>query len=182
MNKKTILSLFTIVGLGYSDTLPTISVSDKSTDPSAISSQNISQKDIELMSHGNGDIGSVLKLNPNIQVEDKFNDKDTISDIKPSKIRINGAKFYQNSLLLDGISNDSLLDPVNDNDYAITDVPGNENSMYIDLDLVESIDVYDSGISAKYGNFNGGVIDVKLKDQVLKEKQSLNIDIQVNHL
>ncbi|WP_321471123.1 TonB-dependent receptor plug domain-containing protein [Halarcobacter sp.] len=170
MNKKTILSLFTIVGLGYSDTLPTISVSDKSTDPSTISSQNISQKDIELMSHGNGDIGSVLKLNPNIQVEDKFNDKDTISDIKPSKIRINGAKFYQNSLLLDGISNDSLLDPVNDNDYAITDVPGNENSMYIDLDLVESIDVYDSGISAKYGNFNGGVIDVKLKRPSFERK------------
>ena len=34
---------------------------------------------------------------------------------------------------------------------------------FLDLDLIEEINVYDSAVPAKYGNFNGGVIDVKTK-------------------
>lgn len=161
MKKSLIFFLF--ISVGFSESIETIVVSSDTQNPTNISSDEITKQDIEVMLNGNGDIASTLRLNPNIVVENKNIDKEGISDIKDSKIRINGAKFYQNSMLLDGMSNDSLIDPTNDNKYAIDDVVGNENAMYIDLDLVDSINVYDSLVSARYGNFNGGVIDVKLK-------------------
>ena len=160
--KKRIL-FFLSIGIVSADTIPTIFIEDSNNTPTNISSQSLNQKTINSMIQGNGDIGSVLKLNPSVKVENKTSSTDKLSDITASKIEINGAKFYQNSFLLDGVSNDSLLDPVNNNKHSISDVPGNENELFIDLDLIESIKVFDSGISAKYGNFNGGVIDVITK-------------------
>ncbi|RBQ31933.1 hypothetical protein CRU92_03970 [Arcobacter sp. FW59] len=174
MNTKLLSSvvLFSIVG-GYADTLPTVYVIERTT-PTNIFSQKVTQKQKELLLEGNGDIGSMLKLNPNIKVENKSTDIDGITDITPSKIEINGARFYQNSIVIDGISNDSKLDPVNSSKYSIYDVPGNENSMFIDLDLIEEINVYDSNISAKYGNFNGGVIDAITKRPKFERESKIN--------
>lgn len=165
---------FIIVGIAYGEAISTIYVKSDSSDSNKVGAQSLNQEKIDILSHQNGDIGSVLRLNPNIKVEDKSKDKDSLSDITPSKIEINGAKFYQNSFMLDGLSNDSMLDPASDSKYSIVDVPGNENAMFIDLDLVESINVYDSGISAKYGNFNGGVIDVITKRPTFKHNGKIS--------
>lgn len=161
--KKTVL-LSSIVSMMFSqDIMPTIVISDFENSSTLIGSQKLDSQNIDDAIDGNGDIGSVLKTNPNLKVEDKSKGLDSISDITPSKIEINGAKYYQNLLMIDGVSSDSLLDPVNNSKFSVQDVPGNESSMFIDLDLIEEINVYDSAVPAKYGNFNGGVIDVKTK-------------------
>lgn len=160
---KKILLLIAINISLFGETLETIIVDGSKESSTSIGVNKISQKKMKKFLQENGDIGSVLKNNPNIKVQDKNNDIESISDITPSKIEINGAKFYQNLFLIDGVSNDSSLDPAYTDKYAIQDVPGNENAMFIDLDLIESIDVYDSAIPVKFGNFNGGVIDAKTK-------------------
>lgn len=166
---------FIIISIGFCETIETIIVRGNNQEPTSVGSQNVTQKKIELMLEGNGDIGSVLKLNPNLKIENKNNNKNDITDIKPSKIKINGARFYQNTFLLDGASNDSLLDPVNSSEYSINDVAGNENAMFIDLDLIQSIDVFDSAVSAKYGNFSGGVINVITKRPTFETKTKAKV-------
>ena len=147
----------------WSDTLETIVVEESKDSSTTIGSSKITEDNMKHYLQGNGDIASVLKTNPNIKTEDKNTSIESISDITPSKIEINGGKFYQNTFLIDGASNDSALDPAYSDKFATQDVPGNENAMFIDLELIEEITVYDSAIPAKYGNFNGGVIDAKTK-------------------
>lgn len=160
--KKLIIFSF-LVGRVFSETLPTIVVDSNKESSTNISTFKVNSKQIESSIQGNGDIGSAIKLNPNVKVQDKNKNREAITEITPSRIEINGAKFYQNSVLIDGISNDSLLDPLSEDKDAVLDVPGNENATFIDLDLIDSIEVLDSNIPAKYGNFTGGVINAKTK-------------------
>lgn len=149
----------------WAKTLSTIVVDSKKMEEKTSLDQVLSSEDIEDMVTGNGDVPSLLKTNPNVKVIENKSDP---SSIEPAKIEINNAKYYQNNFLLDGLSVDSLLDP---NSYnSIDDVKGNESEIFLDLDLIESIKVLDSAISAKYGSFSGGVIDVKLKNPSASHK------------
>lgn len=159
MIKKSIFLICLVDNVLFCEALSTIIVNEKNFEEKTSINQNLSSKDIENMVTNNADIPSLLKTNPNVKV---IENKDDPSSIEPAKIEINNAKYYQNAFILDGLSADSLLDP---NSYnQIDDVKGNENEIFLDLDLIESIKVLDSGISAQYGYFSGGVIDVKLKN------------------
>ena len=162
MNKKIILiSLFTAKVL-LSETLPVITVdANQDSSSTSISASKINRVEIENTVQGNGFISSILDTNPNITVVDDSKNSNTAGEIAPGKISINEAAYYQNNFQIDGISNDSLIDPNLSNTFDLYDVPGNENEIFLDLDLVDSIFVYDSNISAEYGGFTGGVIDVK---------------------
>lgn len=157
MKKYIILLCLSTFVLG--EELSTIIVDTEKFEEKTSLNQVLSSKEIENMVTNNGDIPSLLKTNPNVKIRENNYDP---SSIEPAKIEINNAKYYQNSFLVDGVSASSLLDP---NSYnRVDDVKGNESEFFLDLDLIESIKVYDSGISAEYGSFSGGVIDVKLKN------------------
>lgn len=159
--KFIVLSLITakvLLAESLSEVLVIGEVGDDSTN---VSATKISSKEIRESISGNGFISSLLKDNPNINVTDVSENSSTAGEITPGKISIHGAAFYQNNIQIDGISNNSLIDPSLSSNYNPYDVPGNENESFVDLDLVESIDVYDSNISAEYGSFTGGVIDAK---------------------
>lgn len=163
MNLKLKLICFIIISkVLAAENLGTIYIIDNDR-KSSTGSQIISEKDIKKSIKGNGFLSSLLQDNPNIKVKDTSKNSSTAGEITPGKISINGASFYQNNISIDGISNNSVLDPVISDKFNFYDVPGNENESFIDLDLIERIDVYDSGISAEYGNFLGGVIDIKTK-------------------
>lgn len=133
----------------------------KEVDSTEISATKINRVKIDNSIQRNGYISSLLDTNANIEVEDTSQNSLTAGEIKPGKISINKAPFYQNSFLVDSISNDSLIDPNISRVNDPYDVPGNENEFFLDLDLIDYIKVYDSNISAQYGNFTGGVIDAK---------------------
>lgn len=152
---------FLILGkvLVAQELLPTIVVNSETLKKKTSLDQHLTSQEIEDIVSSNKDIPSLLKTNPNVKV---IEDKTDPSSIEPAKIEINEAKYYQNAFILDGLSADSLLDP---NSYnRVDDVEGNENELFLDLDLIDRISVYDSAISAEYGSFSGGVIDVKLKN------------------
>lgn len=115
---------------------------------------------IQALPGGNGDITSVLKLHPNVQFDDEQLSSKTPGEIDPANISINGAVYWQNLFLLDGISINNDLDPVSTNPLNMTDVPGRSQGLALDTDLVESIEVLDSNVSAEFGGFNGGVVNV----------------------
>jgi hypothetical protein len=80
----------------------------------------------------------------------------------PPQVSISGGKVFENNFTIDGISNNSLLDPagatapVNHND-----LPGHAQELFLDASLVEKITVYDSNVSARFSNFKGGVVDAE---------------------
>ncbi|MDO7252470.1 TonB-dependent receptor plug domain-containing protein [Helicobacter cappadocius] len=124
----------------------------------------ITQEFIDDFPSGNGDITSLLKINPNVQFSNSYQSSKTPGEIDPANISINGAAFYQNLFNLDGISMNNDLDPASNNPNSITDIPGRSQGISIDSSLIEKIEVYDSNVSASYGGFEGGVINVTTKN------------------
>ncbi len=72
--------------------------------------QVVGRQQIEGLPAGNGDITSLLKLNPNVQFDDAQLSSKTPGEIAPANISINGAKFYQNALVVDGMNINNNID------------------------------------------------------------------------
>lgn len=119
---------------------------------------------IEKFPAGNNSLGEILRLLPDVQLNEGYNSATTGGEILSPTISISGGKVYQNNFLIDGVANNSLLDPASKNDNYVTDVPGHPEERSLSSDLIESVTVYDSNIPARWGNFTGGVVDVQSKD------------------
>ncbi|KRB04430.1 TonB-dependent receptor [Lysobacter sp. Root690] len=111
---------------------------------------------------GNGDIGSLLRINPNVQFDETSRTSRNMGEIRPADISINGGLYYQNSFLLDGASFNNDLDPVGPSSPAnIQDVPSHTQGIALDTSLIGTLTVYDSNVPAAYGGFNGGVVEAE---------------------
>jgi Secretin and TonB N terminus short domain/TonB-dependent Receptor Plug Domain len=110
----------------------------------------------------NGDVTSALKLNPQVQFDNAQLSALTQGEIAAAEISINGAKFYQNLFMLDGVALNNDLDPAYKNNGSYYDVPGASQGMPLDKDLICNLEVHDSNVSARYGNFQGGVVKAEL--------------------
>ncbi|SEO57757.1 TonB-dependent receptor plug domain-containing protein [Aquisalimonas asiatica] len=123
-------------------------------------SYRINRRDLDEFGAASGDFTSILGQLPNIQFSEDRRDPDRLHDLRPDSVSISGGRFYENAFRVDGLGINNQLDPVSDNPNAISDVPGHEQTLFIDADLIESIDVYDSNVPAAYGRFTGGVVDI----------------------
>ncbi|MBR8462391.1 TonB-dependent receptor plug domain-containing protein [Campylobacter sp. faydin G-105] len=119
----------------------------------------------------NGDITSLLRGNPSVKFSNSNKRSTTMGEIDPADISINGAQYYQNNFMIDGMNINNDLDPSGNKGYSHRNanniwnpISSASQGMSIDSDFVESIDVYDSDISAKYGSFTGGVVDAKTRN------------------
>ena len=126
---------------------------------------------------GNGNVTELLKYNPNVQFANESNSSVTPGEIAPDNVSFHGEKFYNNNFMIDGLSNNSTINPgssaqgimTKPDGFSPTDLPaGDTQSFWVPSDLLESVEVYDSNVSAKYGNFTGGVVDARLKDPDLE--------------
>lgn len=135
--------------------------------------QIITSEQIKRMPVRNGSITELLKNNPNVQFANSSDNGNAPGELQPENISFHGEKFYQNNFMIDGLSNNNTINPganggelsASPDGYSPTDLPaGGAQSFWINSELIDSAEVYDSNISAKYGNFTGGVIDAKLKN------------------
>ncbi|MCW3149489.1 TonB-dependent receptor plug domain-containing protein [Stutzerimonas stutzeri] len=118
----------------------------------------IDRRTIDALPAGNGDITSLLRIHPNVQFDDDQLSSKTPGEIDPADISINGAKYWQNLFLVDGMTMNNDIDPGQTaNDYD--EVPGRSQGLALDTDLLEEIRVLDSNVPAAYGGFNGGVVE-----------------------
>ncbi|WP_319381343.1 TonB-dependent receptor plug domain-containing protein [Thiomicrorhabdus sp.] len=134
----------------------------KNEDFKSISGQaEISESELKVMPSTNGDMNEVLRILPGVELTDPARTSSQAGEIKPGTLSINGAKGYENNFLVDGLSNNSLLDPGETNANTHSDVEGHPQEVFINTDILRSLDVYTSNIPARYGQFAGGVIDAK---------------------
>ncbi|MBA5235756.1 TonB-dependent receptor [Pectobacterium aroidearum] len=142
----------------------------------SMGTQIINAEQIKKMPTGNGSIPELLRNNPAVQFSNTANSSNTLGELAPENVSFHGEKFYNNNFMIDGLSNNNNINPgankgvlSGDPDgYNATDLPaGGTQSFWINSELIESLEVFDSNISAKYGDFTGGVVDAKLMDPKL---------------
>ncbi|ATY89692.1 TonB-dependent receptor plug domain-containing protein [Pectobacterium atrosepticum] len=142
----------------------------------SMGSQIINAEQIKKMPTGNGSVPELLKNNPAVQFSNTANSSNTPGELAPENVSFHGEKFYNNNFMIDGLSNNSNINPgankgelgSNPDGYSPTDLPaGGTQSFWINSELIESLEVFDSNISAKYGDFTGGVVDARLMDPKL---------------
>jgi hypothetical protein len=111
----------------------------------------------------NGDLTSMLRINPNVQYDESLLSSATGGEISPAEISIHGAKAYQNEILLDGVSIANDIDPGNKITPTSADqIPGSAQSLAVDASILCEIEVLDSNVSAEYGRFVGGVVKSRI--------------------
>lgn len=142
----------------------------ESTDVVATGRSVIGQEAVQSRQTGNGDAMELLKILPHVQFSRSqySTDATDIQDIRPSDISISGGRYYDNYFAIDGVGANSRLDVVDTsgalNPADAYEVAGNHaQSIWVDPSLIGSIVVEDSNISAEYGGFTGGVVDVQTK-------------------
>lgn len=123
----------------------------------------VGRKQIERLPAGNGDITSLLKINPNVQFDNAQQSSKSPGELSPANVSINGAQFYQNAFLVDGMGMNNDINPGDSTHNQVSSVPGRSQGLALDTDLLDSITVRDSNISAAYGGFNGGVIEANTR-------------------
>jgi len=123
----------------------------------------LDQAYVEGAARGDGDIATLLRINPAVQFSDTARSSRTMGEIRPADVSINGAPFYQNLFLLDGASFNNDIDPTADAPNHVADVPSRAQGIAVDTDLLESVTVYDSNVPVAFGNFTGGVVDARTR-------------------
>lgn len=117
---------------------------------------------IEAFPGANGDITTLLKMHPSVQFSGSQQSSNTPGEIDPANISINGATYYQNQFMIDGVSINNDIDP-GENDWgalqSFDGVPSRAHGIALDAELLQEVRVLDSNVPAEYGNFNGGVVN-----------------------
>ncbi|MFO3704116.1 secretin and TonB N-terminal domain-containing protein [Xanthomonas codiaei] len=123
----------------------------------------LDQAYLDAAPRGESDLATLLRINPSVQFSDTARSSRNAGEIRPADFSINGAPFYQNLFLIDGISFNNDIDPVFNNPDHYADVPSQSQGIAVDTDLLEGVTVYDSNVPAAYGNFTGGVVDAQTR-------------------
>ncbi|MEM9965534.1 MAG: STN domain-containing protein, partial [Asticcacaulis sp.] len=134
---------------------------------------------------GNGDANTVLRAMPNVQYQ---NDTSTDAgydgmreiDMRPLEVSISGARVYENNFRINGVGVNNLTGRAENpglanfcgeisHDYCTahdqTVVYGlHSQTVFVPEDFVESVRIVDSNASARYGDFQGGVVDYVLAE------------------
>ena len=136
-------------------------------DPVDTGRSRLERESIRNHETGDGDMFDLLRLLPNISfdVNQQSVRREDLQDLKPSNISISGAQFYDNNIRIDGVGVNNLHDVTNDNPFNFNEVAGSDaQTIFIDPALIEVLDVQDSNISARYGDFTGGVVDAVIRN------------------
>ncbi|EXJ10260.1 TonB-dependent receptor [Nitrincola nitratireducens] len=111
-----------------------------------------------------GDLAESLSIIPSVRVADRSSSSLQQGDIKPAEFSIRGAAPYQNKLMLDGAAIDNLMDPAQREGVGnYTSVAGHSQSIFINSDFLQHVEVIDVNASASEGGFTGGVIKAETK-------------------
>lgn len=113
----------------------------------------------------NNSLNEALGILPGVQFSDEAFLATQGGEIRPPQLSISGGKVFENNFTIDGISNNSLLDPQGATDpVSNNDVPGHAQGVFLDASLIGRVMVYDSNVSARYGRFKGGVVEAETID------------------
>ena len=124
----------------------------------SVGEQRLDKRQIEAMNGIDGNITSLLRINPSVQFDNKQQASATPGELAPADISINGAKFYDNLYQMDGMSLNNDIGPNSSNPASNTTPPSASQGFAVDTSLLCDVTVLDSNIGAEYGRFKGGVV------------------------
>lgn len=139
---------------------------------------------VKIKAGGSNDANSFLRAMPNVQYQnDSSRDAgvDGFSEIdsRPLQVSISGAKVYENNFRLNGVGINQLTgskENFNTTLRAETQTPNinaifglHPQTIFIPTEFVERATVIDSNASARFGEFQGGVVDYTLADPPKKK-------------
>ncbi|MFN3893783.1 MAG: TonB-dependent receptor plug domain-containing protein [Acinetobacter sp.] len=138
-----------------------------------------SKEDLERTPNSSKNITDFLKLNPNVQFSQSQLAAGSQGETKPAEISINGAQTFQNNFIVNGVSNNLLINPANSNTNTFQDIGTGAQAMAVNTNLLCELEVLDSNVSAAYGQFTGGVVNAKTcapQTEIGKIHGSINYD------
>lgn len=143
---------------------------------SAQGSYTLDNELIKSYRFGNGNLNDILGILPGVQYGEGALSTEFVSNIKPPEVSLVGAQGHQSSYNIDGINNNSRLSTGNGeaDRNLLQDVTSHSQSTFINLDLLDSIEVYDSNIPAKYGQFSGGLVNANTKNAEEKPRYGIS--------
>lgn len=121
------------------------------------------RESVEARAPGSGDANEILKALPTVQFTSTQGraTRAALQDLRPENLSISGGSIYENLFLLDGVGVNSRLDVSNDNFAMFDEVAnGSAQTVWMDASLIGALTVRDSNISAEYGQFTGGVVEI----------------------
>ncbi len=124
---------------------------------------------IRRMPGGEANLADLLRVNPAVDFSRDSELSASTAVQRPAEISIHGQPFYQNAFLIDGIDTANDLNPADTGDIWSTPNlvrphgGSSPQGYYVDTNLIESVEVYDSNVPAEYGGFTGGVVSADLK-------------------
>lgn len=139
-------------------TLPRVQVEARALPPLGGES-SLNRAQIEHLASPRGKTSDLLGLFPGVQLRESAYSSNTAGEIAPDAFSISGGRPEANNFIVDGIGNNSLLDPAQRSNDQISEVSGHAQQFFFDKNLIESIRVLRSNISARYGRFTGGVVE-----------------------
>ena len=128
------------------------------------SGASVNRQRLDSNPNTNGDIGSALKILPNVQFDNGHSISNIPGEIRPADISISGGLYYQNNFQLDGFNMNNDLNPTDNWDPHFESMVGSHSQgLNVDTSLLESIVVLDSNIGAAYGGFTSGVVEANVR-------------------
>jgi hypothetical protein len=103
-------------------------------------------------------------MHPGVQFSETRMQSKRQGEIAPQDISINGAKYYQNLFQVDGARINNDIDPTSNNPNHYANPPSAAQGIALDTSLICKLQIADSNVSARYGGFNGGVVNVESCD------------------
>jgi hypothetical protein len=172
---KIVITLFLAVAAmappAFAEELPvtspvemeTVTVTGKVEDP-LTGSNTLGRSTLEQLPARNGSVNEMLTILPGVQAGEFSRTSDNAGEILPPSLSISGGQFYENNFTIDGVGNNSLLDPAFDDPSNVDNVPGHPQEMFVNPAFIENITVYRSNIPARYSGFTGGVAEITTAD------------------
>jgi hypothetical protein len=134
----------------------------------------INREMIQKLPLAHGSVNEIIGVLPGVQYSEEYRDSLTAGEIQPPVTSVSGSRFYDNNYTLDGIGNNSPLDPASDALGDTNKLPGHPQIHYISPRLIKQITVYNSNIPSEFGGFTGGQIDVETIDPSYRFSGALN--------
>nr|WP_253937917.1 Plug domain-containing protein [Dickeya dadantii] len=97
----------------------------------SMGTQIINSEQIQRRPTRNGSVTELLRSNPNVRFSNSLDSSQTPGELAPENVSFHGEKFYQNNYMIDGLSNNNVINPGANNGelsntpdgYSPTDLP-----------------------------------------------------------
>ena len=124
---------------------------------------------IEQLPTGEGNLADLLRINPAVDFSRSSRGSANSGVMRPEEFSFHGQAYYQNLFMIDGIGVNNDINPASGNsDFGtpgLTRPTGGSSPQgyYLDVGLLDQVEIYDSNVPASFGGFTGGVVSAKMK-------------------